>query len=108
MDGSILGPAPLDAIVRAQIFGRQDYGMFADIFGGRDGEHPVLVEDSDGNHVLLDPLADADAGVDSLVDDVSVGIIRDDLKRDIGVFAQEFGNKRRDDRYGGGAYDAQP
>src|SRR6266516_2594122 len=42
------------------------------------------------------------------VDDVSLGIIRDDLKRNVGVFAQEHRHKGRDDRYGNGAYDAQP
>src|SRR5258707_9959424 len=70
--------------------------------------HSIFVEDSYGNHVLLDALADADAGIDSFVDDVSLGIIRDDLKRNVGVFAQERRHKGRDDRYGSGAYNAQP
>ncbi|MNL26457.1 hypothetical protein D3C87_1479850 [compost metagenome] len=67
--------------------------------GGRGhGDQTPVRPDADGDHVLFDAFAEADAGVVALLDDIAEGVVQQQLDADVGIGGQhrlQFGPDHR-------------
>ncbi len=107
-DRAIPVATELDAFMSAQILWIFRRGMRCEIGGRSDRNDADLAPDLERDHILLDALADADAGVEVLLHDVGVGIVDRYFEVDVRILGEEIRDQRRQERDGGGARHAQP
>ncbi len=100
------GQAQIDAAVTDQVLRPLRLRPLAEIGWRPHDRHAHVGPDAHGDHVLRHLLAAADAGVETLGDDVRQPGIVDDLDFDVRVSAQEFRELRPEERvdgiFGGG------
>src|SRR6201987_4215847 len=80
IDLATAGKAPVDAGMAVQIGRRLRLATSRKIVGRCDGEHPHVWGEAHRNHVFLDALADANAGIESAGDDVAQAIVDHDIE----------------------------
>jgi hypothetical protein len=77
--------AHVDADVPDEVLRAFRHAMLGEITGRCDRHQAPVRADSHGDHVLLDALAQPDAGVEALLDDVAERAVEDQLDADIGI-----------------------
>lgn len=65
-----------------------------EVCGRTDDGHAKVAGDGDGNHVLVDYLAELDAGVETFRDDVERRVTHDEIETDMWVTLKEAGEQR--------------
>ena len=78
----------------ARSCGVRGWRITLEVLGRADDRHSHLRSDPDGDHILGDLFAHADAGIVSLRDDVRQPVVDDDLDSDIGIVGKEFPERR--------------
>lgn len=76
---------PVDACVVMQVGGCLGDASTREVVGRRHGKHVQVWREADGNHVLFDPSANADARVKAANDDVGQRIIDHDVEHHVWV-----------------------
>ena len=76
-------------------------GVGCEVGRGRDCSHPQIGANSHGDHVLFHLLAQADARVVAVCDDVDQAEIHNGLNMDFRIVEQELCERRHQDGLGG-------
>ena len=81
----VTGPAPADAAVGCEVMRMLGRATLGEIVRRGDGDRTQVRTEFDGDHVLLDDLADADSDVVAAGHDIHNLIVQRDVEHDIGV-----------------------